>query len=237
MSRYLARTRSIAIISALTAWLGVSHDAASQTGLDMSATAFADLDPAEILEVRAGRDLPLERDLVVEVRKLLSARGFTVADRGAVIVTVDSTTPLPGIESRNAFTNDDRLRTMDNRRNDRAVLVPFDKKDAEPGASVFTIRMSAYRPGQSNLWVGQASAPDNGSGRRGTTLKLAGSLAEVFGKTSPKAAPEWREPASFGGAGLSSVRTGQGCSQHRGYSCRSPKATFPHDFICLGETL
>lgn len=190
MNKQLVRTCGLAILSAFAAWLGGPHDAVSQTGLDMSATAFADLGAAEVLEVRAGRDLPLERDLVTEVRKLLSARGFTVSDRGAVVVTVDSTTPLPGIESRNAFTNDDRLRTMDNRRNDRAVLVPFDKKDAEPGDSVFTMRMSAYRPGQSNLWVGQASAPDNGSGRRGTTLRLAEALVAVFGQTSPKAASE-----------------------------------------------
>lgn len=190
MSRRAIGLRGLALIGVFVACVSDSYDADAQTGLDMSATAFADLDPAEVLEVRAGRDLPLERDLVAEVRKLLEARGFVVAERGDVIVTVDSTTPLPGIESRNAFTNEDRLRTMDSRRNDRAVLVPFDNKNAEPGASVFTMRMSAYRPGQSNLWVGQASAPDNGSGRRGTTLRLAGSLVGVFGKTSPQAAPE-----------------------------------------------
>lgn len=157
----------------------------SQPVAAVSATAFAALEPTETLEVRAGRDLPLERDLVIEVRKLLEARGFVVAERGDVIVTVDSTTALPGIESRNAFTNEDRLRTMDDTRNDRAVLVPFSNRDAEPGASKFTLRMSAYRPGQSNLWVGSASAPDNGSGRRGTTLNLANSLVAVFGASIP----------------------------------------------------
>jgi len=166
---------------------GVGHVQA-QSIESLSAIAFAELEPTETLEVRAGRDLPLERDLVIEVGKLLEGRGFIVAERGDVIVTVDSTTALPGIQSRNAFTNDDRLRTMDNTRNDRAVLVPFSNRDAEPGASKFTLRMSAYRPGQSNLWVGTASAPDNGSGRRGTTLGLANALVEVFGTSTPDSA-------------------------------------------------
>lgn len=164
---------------------GISRPSA-QIKADLSATAFADLEVGDVLEVRPGRDLPLERDLVVEVRKLLSAQGFTVAERGSVIVTIDSTTALPGIASRNAFTNEDRLRTMDMRRNDRAVLVPYGRRDAEPGASRFTLRMSAYRPGQSNLWVGTASAPDDGSGRRGTTLALAQSLIALFGQSSPE---------------------------------------------------
>lgn len=167
------------------AWLCTAHQLSAQTSIDISATAFASIELTESIEVRAGRDLPLERDLVIEIRKLLNARGFVVAERGGIVVTVDSTTPLPGIEARNAFTNEDRLRSMDSRRNDRAVLVPFDKKDAEPGDSVFILRMSAYRPGQSNLWVGQAAAPDNGSGRRGTTLSLAKSLVAAFGTSVP----------------------------------------------------
>lgn len=161
-----------------------------QPGLELSATAFAQFETGDVLEVRPGRDLPLERDLVVEIRKLLTAQGFAVADRGNVVVTVDSTTALPGIESRKAFTHEDRLRTMDTSRNDRAVLVPFSNRDADPGASVFTLRMSAYRPGQSNLWVGTASAPDDGSGRHGTTLRLADSLTAVFGTSSPTLASE-----------------------------------------------
>ena len=163
----------------------------AQTGNDvrpgLSATAFAPFPFGEAIEVRPGRDLPLERDLVVEVRQLLAARGLTVADRGQVIVTVDSTTPLPGIAARNAFTNEDRLRSMDARRNDRGVTMLFDDLKGEPSASVFTLRMSAYRPGQSNLWVGQASALDNGSGRRSVTLGLAQSLVGIFGQSSAKA--------------------------------------------------
>ena len=48
----------------------------------VSATAFAPFPIDEVLEVRTGRDLSLERDLVDEVRKLLRARGFQVAERG-----------------------------------------------------------------------------------------------------------------------------------------------------------
>lgn len=176
-----SRTLFLGLCAILIAGLMNPEDAAAQSSVDISATAFGSLDAAEVIDVRAGRDLPLERDLVVEVRMLLSARGFNVSERGGVVLTVDSTTALPGIQSRNAFTNEDRLRTMDTRRNDRAVLVPFRNRDPEPGASVFTLRMSAYRPGESNLWVGQASAPDNGSGRHGTTLALAQSLVDVFG--------------------------------------------------------
>ena len=151
----------------------------------VSATAFAPFPFDEVLEVRTGRDLPLERDLVDEVLKLLRARGFQVAEKGQIVVTVDSTTPLPGIAARNAFTNDDRLRSMDAQRNDRGVTMRFDYSNAEPGAAVFTMRMSAYRPGQSNLWVGEASTPDNGSGRRSTTLQLADALVDVLGRSEP----------------------------------------------------
>ena len=160
----------------------------AQTGNDvrpgLSATAFAPFPFGEVIEVRPGRDLPLERDLVVEVQQLLAARGLSVAEKGQVIVTVDSTTPLPGIAARNAFTNEDRLRSMDARRNDRGVTMLFDDLKGEPSASVFTLRMAAYRPGQSNLWVGHASALDNGSGRRSVTLGLAQSLANIFGQSS-----------------------------------------------------
>ena len=152
----------------------------------LSASSFALISSDAVLEVRAGRDLPLERELVDKVRVLLSARGFKVADKGQVIVTVDSTTPLPGITSNNAFTNDDRLRSMDSRRNDRGVTVRFDDNNPEVGAAVFTIRMAAYEPGSPNLWVGQASIPDNGSGRRSTTLQLAEKLVGVFGYSEPR---------------------------------------------------
>ena len=152
----------------------------------MTATAFAPFPFDEVLEVRPGRDLPLERDLVGEVQRLLNARGFSVSDKGQVIVTVDSTTPLPGIAARNAFTNEDRLRSMDARRNDRGVTMLLDPRKAQPSAAIFTLRMSAYRPGQPNLWVGQASAPDNGSGRPSTTLKLVEKLITVFGLSEPK---------------------------------------------------
>lgn len=151
----------------------------------VSATAFAPMPFDEVIEVRAGRDLPLERDLVVEVQRLLTARGFRIGEKGQIVVTVDSTTPLPGIAARNAFTNDDRLRSMESRRNDRGVTMRFDDNNPEPGAAVFTMRMSAYRPGQTNLWVGEASTPDNGSGRRSTTLTLAESLVNVFGRSEP----------------------------------------------------
>jgi hypothetical protein len=168
----------------------VSFAAIGQTdgeggGTDLSATAFAPFPFTEVIEVRAGRDLPLERDLAGEIQKILAARGFNVADKGQVIVTVDSTTPLPGIAARNAFTNEDRLRSMGTRRNNRGVTMKFDRQNAEPGAAIFTLRMSAYRPGQTNLWVGQASAPDNGSGRRSTTLLLAQTLAGALGRSEP----------------------------------------------------
>lgn len=152
---------------------------------DVSATAFGPMPAGVVLEVRTGRDLPLERDLVEEVRKLLIARGYQVAEKGQVVVTVDSTTPVPGIASRNAFTNDDRLRSMDSLRNDRGVTMKFDDENAQPGAAIFTMRMSAYKPGQANLWVGEASTPDNGSGRNSTTLQLARTLVDVFGRSAP----------------------------------------------------
>jgi len=68
-------------------------------------------------------------------------------------------------------------------RNDRAVLVPYEQRKGEPGASVFVVRMSAYRPGQSNLWVAEASAPDNGSGRQSTSLRLAQALVDRLGQS------------------------------------------------------
>ncbi len=180
----------VSLCAVFLCWVAPSSSSA-QTGDSvrpgLSATAFATFPFGEVIEVRPGKDLPLERDLVVEVRQLLAAGGITVADKGQVIVTVDSTTPLPGIPARNAFTNEDRLRSMDTRRNDRGVTMLFDDLEGEPSASVFTLRMSAYRPGQSNLWVGQASAPDNGSGRRSVTLGLAQSLVDVFGQSTAKA--------------------------------------------------
>lgn len=178
----MIRAKSVA--ATLVVLFAGSSLAQAQTATSMTATAFDTIPAGETLEVRPGRDLPLERDLVEEVGRLLSARGYTVADRGQVIVTVDSTTPLPGIAARNAFTNEDRLRSMDTRRNDRGVTMRFDDNNAKPGASVFTLRMSAYRPGQANLWVGQASAPDNGTGRRSTTLLLAADLVDIFGRST-----------------------------------------------------
>lgn len=163
-----------------------STGAFAQSNMQPVTTAFADLPSDAVLEVRAGRDLPLERDLVVEVSKLLAARGFTVAERGSIVVTVEGSTPLPGVSARNAFTNDDRLRSMDARRNDRGVQMQFNNTEAEPGAAIFSLRMSAYQPGQSNLWVGHVSGPDNGSGRRATTFALAKSLVDVFGQSTPK---------------------------------------------------
>ena len=164
----------------------------TQTAQDLrpglSATAFTSFPMGEVIEVRPGRDLPLERDLVIEVRQLLSARGYSVADKGQIIVTVDSTTPLPGIAAQNAFTNEDRLRSMDAMRNDRGVTMRFDDVQGALDSAVFTLRMSAYRPGQSNLWVGRASAVDNGSGRRSVTLGLAESLIGVFGQSTAKSA-------------------------------------------------
>ncbi|NKB44199.1 MAG: hypothetical protein GKS03_07950 [Alphaproteobacteria bacterium] len=182
------------IVSAIAALFLLSSTVFAQSPSGMSATAFAEIPPNAILEIRAGRDLPLERDLVNEVGTLLSARGYTVAPRGEVVVTIDSTTPLPGIGSRSAITVDQRLRSMNTLRNDKGVTVPFNRKDAAPGAAVFTLRMSAYRPGQSNLWVGQASGPDNGSGRRATTFTLAKSLIAIFGQSTPDSAAQ--EPAT-----------------------------------------
>jgi hypothetical protein len=187
LTRVLVCTFSSAVLTCLLLTSGTSF---AQVPQSMTATAFAAFPANAVLEVRAGRDLPLERDLVAEASKLLVARGFTVAPRGDIIVTVDSTTPLPGIASRNAFTNEDRLRSMDTRRNDGGVQVLFNKSDEEPGAAVFALRMSAYRPGESNLWVGQASGPDAGSGRRGTTFALAESLISVFGQSFPAVAEE-----------------------------------------------
>jgi hypothetical protein len=181
LTRVLVCTFSSAVLTCLLLTSGTSF---AQVPQSMTATAFAAFPANAVLEVRAGRDLPLERDLVAEASKLL------VAPRGDIIVTVDSTTPLPGIASRNAFTNEDRLRSMDTRRNDGGVQVPFNKSDEEPGAAVFALRMSAYRPGESNLWVGQASGPDAGSGRRGTTFALAESLISVFGQSFPAVAEE-----------------------------------------------
>ena len=162
-----------------------SPAAFAQSNMQPVTTAFADLPTDAVLEVRTGRDLPLERDLVVEVSKLLAARGFRVAERGSIVVTVEGSAPLPGVSARNAFTNDDRLRSMDARRNDQGVQMQFNKSEAEPGAAIFTLRMSAYQPGQSNLWVGRVSGPDNGGGRRATTYALAKSLVDVFGKSTP----------------------------------------------------
>ncbi len=172
---------TIAVILCVLAGQAVAQPQIVST---VTATAFASFPADASIEVRPGRDLPLERDLVKEVQRQLSSRGYTVVDKGQVIVTVDSTTPLPGIAAQNAFTNEDRLRSMDARRNDRGITMRFDDTAARPDASVFTLRMAAYRPGQSNLWVGQASAPDNGSGRRSTSLLLVDHLLGAFGRST-----------------------------------------------------
>lgn len=164
----------------------VSANTFAQSNPRLAATAFAELPSDAIIEVRAGRDLPLERDLVKEVSKLLTIAGFDVAARGTIVVTVEGSAPLPGVSARNAFTNDDRLRSMETRRNDRGVQMQFNNTEAEPGAAMFTLRMSAYKPGGSNLWVGSVSGPDNGGGRRATTFALAKSLVDVFGQSTPK---------------------------------------------------
>jgi hypothetical protein len=177
-------------ICAIAALILLSPAVRAQTPTGLSANAFAEMPANVVLELRAGRDLPLERDLIVEASALLTAQGYTVAQRGDVIVTVDSTTPLPGVSSRSTVTVDQRLRSMGTLRNDKGVTVPFNKKDAAPGAAVFTLRMSAYRPGKSNLWVGQASGPDNGGGRRATTFALAKSLIATFGQSTPEPAAE-----------------------------------------------
>lgn len=185
MSKSAALLLSVCVA---TVQLSESLHAQSLTGI--SATAFADMPWSATLEIRAGRDLPLERDLVSEVSRLLAAQGYTVAPRGDVIVTVDGGTPLPGVESRSPVTFDQRLRSMGTVHNDKGVTIPFNRKDAAPGAAVFTLRMSAYRPGQSNLWVGQVSGPNNGGGRRATTFALAESLISKFGQSATESAAE-----------------------------------------------
>lgn len=157
-----------------------------QTATGISATAFAELPKDAVLKVRAGRDLPLERDLVVEATKLLTRRGYTVAQRGDVIVTVEGPSPVPGAKFANPNSGEDGYRVLETQRGDSAVQVPLSQNEAKPSAAVFTLRMSAYRPGQSNLWVGSASGPDNGGGRRATTFALAQSLIAVFGQSTPK---------------------------------------------------
>jgi len=172
------------LVFALTLMFSGSSCLMAQTATFISAKAFDAIAVGETVEVRPGRDFPLERELAEEVGRLLSARGYSVVERGQVVVTVDSTTPLPGIAARNALNNEDRLRAMNFRRNDRGVTMRFDDENAKPGASVFVLRMTAYRPGQSNLWIGRVSAPDNGSGRRSTTLLMAQDLINVFGHSS-----------------------------------------------------
>lgn len=166
--------------------VGLSSIAFAQTSFAVSATAFAGIPADAILEVRAGRDLPLERDLVSEAVKRLTARGYTVAPRGTIMVTIEGSAPVPGVVAPNGSTGEDGLRVIDRRRNDSAVQVPFSSDDPQSAASVFTLRMSAYRPGQSNLWVGSASAPDNGGGRRATSIALAQALIAAFGRSTTR---------------------------------------------------
>lgn len=148
--------------------------------------AFAAVPADAILEVRAGRDLPLERDLVEEVIKRLTARGYVVAQRGSIVVTIEGTAPVPGAAMANPNSGEDGFRVLNTPRGDSAVQVPFNRDEAKPSAAKFTLRMSAYRPGQSNLWVGSASGPDNGGGRRATSIALAQALIVVFGRSTAK---------------------------------------------------
>ncbi len=158
----------------------------AQSSADVSATAFADIPAEAVLEVRAGRDLPLERDLVDEVSKRLIARGYVVAQRGSIVVTVEGTAPVPGVAMANPNSGEDGFRVLDTPKGDSAVQVPFNRDEAKPSAAIFKLRMSAYRPGQSNLWVGSASGPDNGGGRRATTFALAQDLIAVFGRSTAR---------------------------------------------------
>lgn len=162
----------------------------AQSPSSLSATAFAELPVDAIFEVRAASDLPLERDLVAEVTKLLMARGYTVAQRGNLIVTVQGTSSLPGVKFANPNSGEDGYRVLDTPRGDSVIEVPLRQKDTQPSAAVFAVGMSAYRPGQSNLWVGRASAPDNGGGRRATSFALAQSLIAVFGRSTARPAAE-----------------------------------------------
>lgn len=160
--------------------------AQSDTGYTptVSANAFGEWKPGESVEVRAGRELDLERALVADVSAYLTEQGLTVVtSRGDVVLTITSTAPVPGIAARDALSVSDRIKTLDMRRAERPVQVPYDRPREQPGASVFTVRMAAYRPGQSNLWVGEASAPDTGIGRREMSLRLARTLAESLGLT------------------------------------------------------
>lgn len=164
----------------------ISTVAFAQAPQDISATAFADIPADAILEIRAGRDLPLERDLVIEATKRLTARGYTVASRGTIVVTIEGTAPVPGVSSSKGNAGEDGLRVLDSRRADSAIQVPLSSTESKSNASIFRLRMSAYRPGQSNLWVGSASGPDNGGGRRATSIALAQALIAVFGRSTAK---------------------------------------------------
>jgi hypothetical protein len=173
-------------LTALLVFAAISTTAVAQSSADVSATAFADIPADAVLEVRAGRDLPLERDLVDEVSKRLIARGYVVAHRGSIVVTVEGTAPVPGVAMANPNSGEDGFRVLNTPKGNSAVQVPFNRDEAKPSAAIFTLRMSAYRPGQSNLWVGSASGPDNGGGRRATTFALAQALIAVFGRSTAR---------------------------------------------------
>ena len=181
-----------AAVTYLTAVAAFAQSGAGYTPT-ISANAFGEWRAGETIEVRTGRELDLERALVAEVAAYLTGQGRTVvASRAEIVLTVTSTAPVPGIAARDALSVDDRLKTLDMRRAERPVQVPYDQRRELPGASVFTVRMSAYRPGQSNLWVGEASAPDTGGGREATSLRLSRTLADTLGKsvTPPPAEPD-----------------------------------------------
>jgi len=129
----MARLFAFAFVSLLLNQAAAQDVVRPQTDTVISATAFGDWDKAETVEVRTGRDLELERDLVVEVGRMLADAGYQVVPKGQIVLTVSSTSPVPGIEARDAVTIDDRIRTMDMTRNDRAVLVPYEQRKGEPG--------------------------------------------------------------------------------------------------------
>ncbi len=157
----------------------------------ISANAFGEWRADESIEVRTGRELDLERVLAAELAAYLTAKGrAVVTNRGDIVLTVTSTAPVPGIAARDALSVDDRIKTLDMRRAERPVQVPYDQPREQPSASVFTVRMAAYRPGQSNLWVAEASAPDTGGGRQATSLRLARTLADTLGTSVHTPAPK-----------------------------------------------
>lgn len=182
--RRTAFTLAVAVLASL-GFIALAQ-APLPDGAEFNATAFAEFPPDAVIDVRPGRDQPIEREIAEDVAVYLAQLGWAVSDSDAtVVITVETSSPLPGIESRDAYTQEDRLRTMDPNRNDRALLVPLNKSRRDPGATQFTVRMTAYRPGQSNLWVGRITGPDTGSGRQSTSLDLARALADRLGQGQP----------------------------------------------------